>query len=102
MVVLALIAMPLCRARANDRAAFLASTAYIVGALGGAAFGLYPTLLPAIDPRYSLTIYNSKTGAYSLSVGLIWWLVGIGLAIGYFTFLSRFFRGKVRIRDDGY
>ena len=102
VVVLALIAMPLCRARANDRAAFLASTAYIVGALGGAAFGLYPTLLPAIDPRYSLTIYNSKTGAYSLSVGLIWWLVGIGLAIGYFTFLYRFFRGKVRMTDDAY
>jgi len=99
-----LAAMPLYRARGNDRAAFLASTAYIAGMLGGAAFALYPDLLPAsTDPSYSLTIHNAKTGAYSLRVGLIWWSLGIVLAIGYFTFLYRSFRGKVSLReDDGY
>ena len=103
MVVVSLIALPLCRARKKDQAAFVASSVYIIGTLGGAAFALYPVLLPAsTDPRYSLTIENAKTGAYSLSVGLIWWLVGIALAIVYFTFLYRFFRGKVRLANDGY
>ncbi len=103
MVMVTTVALPLCRLRENDRAAFLASSLYIIGTLGGAAFALYPILLPAsMDPRYSLTIENTKTGAYSLSVGLLWWLVGIALAIGYFTFLYRFFRGKVRLSDDGY
>jgi cytochrome d ubiquinol oxidase subunit II len=103
LVVGSLVALPFCRAHDNDRAAFIASSGYIIGTLAGAAFALYPILLPAsTDPRYSLTIENAKTGAYSLSVGLIWWLLGIGLAIGYFTYLYSFFRGKVRMTDDGY
>jgi cytochrome d ubiquinol oxidase subunit II len=69
--------------------------------LGGAAFAMYPYLLPATtNPSYSLTIYNAKTGAYSLSVGLIWWAIGIALAIGYFTFLYRSFRGKVVLDEE--
>ena len=76
-VVVTLIAIPLFRAKGKDLWAFLSSAAYITGMLGGAAFMLYPSLLPAsTDPSYSLTIYNAKTGPYSLRVGLIWWLIG--------------------------
>jgi cytochrome d ubiquinol oxidase subunit II len=72
--------------------------------LGGAAFAVYPVLLPATtDPSYSLTIYNAKTGDYSLAVGLIWWGIGIALAIAYFTFVYRSFKGKVTLSEsDGY
>jgi cytochrome d ubiquinol oxidase subunit II len=88
----------------RDVAAFLASTAYILAMLGGAAFALYPYLLPAsTDPANSLTIYNSRTGAYSLRVGLVWWLVGMALAVGYFIFLYRSFWGKVNLEEhEGY
>jgi cytochrome d ubiquinol oxidase subunit II len=48
-----------------------------------------------------LTIYNSQTGAYSLGVGLVWWLAGMLLAVGYFTFLYRSFRGKVSLNETG-
>jgi cytochrome d ubiquinol oxidase subunit II len=96
-----LAAMPFYRRQGKDRHAFLASAAYIAGMLGGAAFALYPTLLTAsTDPAYSLTIHNAKTGAYSLRVGLIWWSLGMVLAIGYFTFLYRSFRGKVTLGED--
>jgi len=95
-----LIAMPISRAKQRDFAAFLASTAYIAGMLGGAAFAMYPYLLPSSDnPAYSLTIYNARSGDYSLRVGMIWWLVGLALAIGYFTFLYRSFRGKVGLDE---
>src|SRR5579859_5307609 len=95
-VVLALITMPLFQAKGRDLWAFMSSTVYITAMLTGSAFMLYPNLLPATtDLSYSLTIYNAKTGAYSLKVGLVWWLVGIALAVGYFTFLYRSFRGKV-------
>jgi cytochrome d ubiquinol oxidase subunit II len=99
-----LVGMQYLRARGRDLQAFLASTLYIISMLGGAAFAMYPYLLPATtDPTLSLTIYNSKTGPYSLSVGLIWWLIGITLAIGYFIFLYRFFRGKVTLKEtEGY
>jgi cytochrome bd ubiquinol oxidase subunit II len=102
LVLAALPAMRFFQAKQQDLAAFLSSTAYIVGMLGGAAFAMYPYLLPAsTNPSYSLTIYNAKTGAYSLAVGLVWWLVGIALAIGYFTFLYRSFRGKVTLDEMG-
>jgi cytochrome d ubiquinol oxidase subunit II len=104
LVVVTLISMFYFRAKGNDRAVFLSSTGYIVAMLGGAAFAMYPYLLPASsDPAYSLTIFNAKTGDYSMRVGLVWWLVGIALAIGYFVFLYRFFRGKVSLEDkEGY
>jgi len=104
IVAASLIAMRVYRAMGWDKAAFFSSAAYITGMLGGAAFALYPILLPAsTDPAYSLTIHNAKTGAYSLSVGLVWWLIGIALAIGYFTFLYRSFRGKVTLdTQDSY
>jgi cytochrome d ubiquinol oxidase subunit II len=92
-----LIGMRHFRTRQADLAAFLCSTVYIAAMLGGAAFALYPVLLPASSaPALNLTIYNSKTGAYSLRGGLIWWLIGVTLAIGYFVFVYRFFRGKAK------
>ena len=103
LVAASLAVMPIYRRRGRDREAFLASTAYIVGMLGGAAFALYPYLLPAsTDPSFSLTVHNAKTGAYSLRVGLIWWVLGMVLAVGYFTFLYRSFRGKVSLEGEGY
>jgi cytochrome d ubiquinol oxidase subunit II len=102
LVATSLIAMYVCRAHGYDKAAFFSSSAYIVGMIGGAAFALYPILLPATtNPAYSLTINNAKTGAYSLSVGLVWWLIGITVAIGYFIFLYRSFGGKVTIEEHG-
>jgi cytochrome d ubiquinol oxidase subunit II len=91
-----LIAMRYFLSRGKDYAAFFSSAAYLAAMLGGAAFASYPILLPATtDPSYSLTIYNARTGDYSLQVGLIWWFAGILLAIAYFTFLYTIFRGKV-------
>jgi Na+-transporting NADH:ubiquinone oxidoreductase subunit NqrE len=40
-----------------------------------------------MPPINSTTFYNSQTGAYSLGVGLGWWLACMLLAVGYFTFL---------------
>jgi cytochrome d ubiquinol oxidase subunit II len=103
VVAASLVAMKLFLAQRKEFAAFLASTSYIVGMLSGAAFAMYPYLLPAsTDPSYSLTIYNARTGPYSLSVGLVWWVIGIGLAIVYFTFLYTSFRGKVTLEGEGY
>jgi cytochrome bd ubiquinol oxidase subunit II len=104
IVLVSLIAMPVFLKKEKELPAFLSSTAYIVGMLAGAAFAMYPYLLPAsTDPTYSLTIYNAKSGAYSLGAGLIWWAMGMALAIAYFTFLYLSFRGKVVLDEkSGY
>ena len=86
-----------------DKMAFVGSGVYIVGMLVGAAFGLYPVVLPAsTDPALNLTIYNTAAGAHGLSVGLAWWSLGMVLALGYFFLLFRMFRGKVRLEGEGY
>ena len=89
------------RAKGRDLSAFLASSGYLVGMLGGAAFGLYPYLLPAsADDRFSLTIYNSSSGVYGLTVGVVWWVIGVALALGYFVFVYRSIRGKVALEGE--
>ena len=86
-----------------DKIAFVASSFYIVGMLVGAAFAMYPVVLPAsTDPERNLTIYNSSAAHHGLSVGFIWWIVGMILALGYFFFVYRIFRGKVRLEGEGY
>jgi len=89
--------------RRADKPAFVASAVYIVGMLVGAAFALYPVVLPAsTDPALNLTIYNTKAGDHGLAVGFAWWSVGMILALGYFFFLFRMFKGKVRLEGEGY
>jgi len=86
-----------------DKIAFVASALYIVGMLVGAAFGLYPVVLPAsTDPSLNLTIFNTAAGHHGLTVGLMWWVPGMILALGYFFFLFRMFKGKVRLEGEGY
>ena len=83
-----------------ERKAFLASCLYLVGMLTSVVFGLYPMVLPSRNPVFSLTVAGAKAGAYGLKVGLIWWVIGILLATGYFTYVYRSFAGKVAIDRD--
>ncbi|HTW59538.1 MAG TPA: cytochrome d ubiquinol oxidase subunit II [Terriglobales bacterium] len=86
-----------------EKIAFVASGLYIVGMLVGAAFALYPVVLPAsTDPALDLTIYNTAAGHHGLAVGLTWWIPGMVLALGYFFFLFRMFKGKVELEGEGY
>ncbi len=101
LVVGSLVLVEVFRRRGEDRAAFLSSAVYIAGMLGGAAFGLYPNVLPAsTDPSLGLTIHNTAAAEHGLRVGMTWWFVGIILAIGYFVFVYRTFRGKVTVEES--
>src|SRR5580658_2054983 len=62
LVLASLGAMLWATLKGKEKPAFVASSLYIVSMLVGAAFALYPVVLPAsTDPSYSLTIYNSAT-----------------------------------------
>lgn len=103
VVVFALTGMFACSRKGDDRKAFVCSCVYLASMLAGAAFGLYPNLLPARnDPAHSLTIYNSASGQHGLSYGLIWWAIGMALAVTYFVIVYRMFRGKVTATASGY
>lgn len=91
--------------KGNELAAFLSSCAYLIFMLVGAAAAVYPNLLlSTTDPALNITVYNAHSGEHSLSVGLIWWSLGLAIAIGYFVFVYRMFRGKVTLdsREHSY
>jgi len=88
--------------KGKETLAFLASSIYIVGMLVGAAFAMYPVVLPARDRVSNLTIYNTAAGSHGLSVGIVWWTLGAILAIAYFIFIYRMFRGKVQVGEGHY
>jgi cytochrome bd ubiquinol oxidase subunit II len=88
--------------RERDRAAFLSSGAYITGMMSSTTFAIYPNVLPAVEPENSLTVYNASGSTYGLTVGLVWWTIGMVLAAVYFVLVYRLFRGKVRLDDEGY
>src|SRR5467141_1324557 len=89
-------------AKNNERMAFFSSCAYLTGMLTSVVFGVYPMVLPARNPVYSLTIASAKAGDYGLKIGLAWWIIGIILATGYSTYVYRSFTGKVVVDKDSH
>lgn len=88
--------------RGADGRSFAASTVYLTAMMVGAAFALYPTLLPStVDAANDITIANAEAGPYGLAVGMIWWGFGMALAVAYFVFVYWMFRGRVRIEEIG-
>ncbi len=103
-VAASLLVMNLAARRGRERTAFFASVAYLAAMLGGAAFALFPVLLPSTtDPARSLTVGSAATGSYAMRAALGWWPIAFVLVAVTFTHLYRTFRGKlVAGEHDGY
>jgi cytochrome bd ubiquinol oxidase subunit II len=87
----------------EDRKAFACSSLYLGLMLVGATVALYPRLLPSSDnPDRDITIEKAAAGSYALHIGLLWWAVGLCLALTYFFIVYRMFLGKVRAETGGY
>ncbi len=89
--------------RKQELADFLSSCLFIVGMLTSAVFGIFPYVLPSsTDPDLGLTIYSTAAAEYGLKIGLLWWIPGIILTVGYFIYTYRTFAGKVTLDEEGY
>jgi cytochrome d ubiquinol oxidase subunit II len=70
--------------------AFAASSMGVVALLATMAAGLYPYLLPAHQGHpFGLSVHNAAAGHHALVIGLVWFSVGMVLALGYFAFAYR-------------
>ncbi len=100
--LIGLVGMYMFSTKEDDIKAFLCSSLFIGAMLASTAFGMFPKVLPSSSvPEYSLTIYNTATQENGLGIGLTWWIIGILLTSGYFVYVYRSFRGKVRMDDGG-
>jgi cytochrome bd ubiquinol oxidase subunit II len=90
------------REQERDLAAFLSSSAFLLGVLGATMAGNYPFWLRStLDPAYGLSAENAAARMHALQVGVVWWTFGIMLVGAYFVHLFRSFRGKTDA-DAGY
>ncbi len=88
--------------RGRPLAAFLSSSAFLLGLLATTMLGNYPHWLRStIAPEWSLTATNSLAATYSLKVAIVWWSLGMVLTAGYFGYLFYSVRGKVDAGGDG-
>ena len=102
-IVGSLISIFMALKKQRELAAFLSSVGFLVCMLGATAAGLFPNLLTStLDPSNNLTIVNAQAGGIGLRVGLYWWTLALVLAVGYFVYLFRAFRGKVTLEADSH
>jgi cytochrome d ubiquinol oxidase subunit II len=87
-------------ARADEWKSFLSAGCYLSGMLLSADFGLFPMVLPARNPPYSLTVENTQAATYGLKIGLIWWTLGVILVTGYFVYVYRSSSGKIPLSQS--
>jgi cytochrome d ubiquinol oxidase subunit II len=103
LILASLVMVFIALRREQELTAFLASAGFLAGMLAATAAGVYPEILiSTLDARYNLNIHNAAAGPMSLRIGLVWWGLAILLAIGYFVYLFRSFRGKVTAGSEGY
>jgi cytochrome d ubiquinol oxidase subunit II len=93
---LTVTSLALLRVLRHDARRFLASAAFIAGLLSSAAAGVFPYVLPSVSAANpGLTVFNSAPAEYGLRIGIVWWIPGFLLALGYAAFVYRRFTGKV-------
>ena len=88
--------------RAEVRA-FLSSCVFLASMLLSVAFCLHPDVLPAIPGNpHSLTLTTAAASPRALGIALFWWIPGMLLVCGYFTYTYRSFAGKLESGESGH
>ena len=95
-----LVGARLFRQRGNQRASYLASCLALYGMCATVAVSIFPNILPARDPAHALTVFAAAAPANSLKIGLIWWIPGILLVIGYFIYIHSMMPRTFSIHQD--
>jgi len=81
--------------------ALAGSGAFIAGLMIAGAAGVFPVMLRStLAPENSLSAYRNAAAGHGLAVALVWWPIALALAIAYFLFSFRYYRGKVRPTED--
>ncbi|MCD8434301.1 cytochrome d ubiquinol oxidase subunit II [Tenacibaculum dicentrarchi] len=87
----------------NEIYAFAFSTLLILGGITSSLASIFPVILPSTNTvNDSLTIYNTTTTAYGLSVATYWGVVGFILLFVYMIVQKKIMGGKIDNMDYGH
>ena len=100
IAVLSLLSIKIFSVKEKYVAAFIASCSTIVMVTFTGVSGLYPNLIPSsMDPNYSLTIFNSSSSIYTLTIMTVVALLFVPIIIAYQIWTYRVFKHKVTADD---
>ena len=99
--ILAVANVGRCIRQNRARAAFASSCATILTLVLLGSSTVFPNMVTAADPRFSLTIYQTASSVKTLTIGLIIVAIGIPLVTTYTAIIYWTFRGKVRPTQHG-
>ncbi len=103
IIIIGAIGVILTMKSNNDIKPFMMSVLSIVGTVASVAVGLFPDIVPStINPKYSLTLFNSSSNELTLIVMLIATLIGLPLVILYTIYAYKKFGLKVKMDEDSY
>jgi len=89
--------------RRHEVGALVASSLFIAGMFVAAVVGMYPVVLPSTNMVHpSLTVFNTAAPAYSLHVGIRWWILAILLVAIYSGVIHWIHRGKIANDNESY
>lgn len=87
----------------NNMSAFVCSSLVIVGGISSSLASMFPVILPSTNSlNESLTIYNTSTSEYGLSVALYWGIIGFLLLFVYMIIQKKILAGKIDDMDYGH
>jgi cytochrome d ubiquinol oxidase subunit II len=100
LTVVALTAVRLFAAKGKPFHAFFASCVTVLLVVATGVIGLFPNLIPSsIDPAASLTIYNSSSSQYTLTIMTVVAFVFVPIVIAYKIWVYRIFRERVTVEQ---
>ena len=87
----------------RNELSFVLSSLLIVGGISSSLASMFPVILPSRNSiNESLTIYNTSTETYGLSVAMGWGLIGIILLLIYAIAQKKILAGKIDDMDYGH
>jgi len=98
-----LAALPIAARRGRDRLAFGASCTFLAGLLAATAASSYPTLLRATGGGSSSILATAAASPRAgLAAALVWFSIGLPLAVTWFVLLYRLHRAKEPVGEESH
>jgi cytochrome d ubiquinol oxidase subunit II len=103
ITVLALLGIKVFLLKENYWKAWFSSAVTIIGATFYGFIGLFPNMFPSsIDPKFSLTAYNTSSSSLTLTIMLVLAIIFVPIVLAYQFWAYNLFKGKVMKEDLAY
>ncbi len=102
LTVTGIVSLPILVKQGKEGLAFLASAVVFGTMILTLALGMFPNLVPGLNPDLSLNIYNAASSPLTLKTMLVIALTGVPIVLFYTVYVYRVFGGKVSPDQDGY